>query len=59
MKPFGMGSSRFDYLKPTNNKKATTIDFNQMVSVKDKEIYSKRMAFLHTITMHKNMAHTH
>lgn len=30
-----------------------------MVSVKDKEIYSKRMAFLQTIQMHKQMATTH
>lgn len=59
MKPFGVGQSRFEYEKPKNTKKHSTIDFNQMVSVKDKEVYSKRLAFLQTIKLHKKMANTH
>jgi hypothetical protein len=61
MKPFGSGTSRFAYQKNPfqESKKNSTIDFNQMISVKDKEIAGKRQAFLETIQMHKAQASTH
>lgn len=61
MKPFGSGSSRFTYQKNPfqESKKNSTIDFNQMISVKDKEIAGKRQAFLETIQMHKLQANIH
>ena len=51
MKPFGSGSSRFAYQKQAfqEGRKNNTIDFNQMISVKDREIAGKRQAFLETI----------
>ena len=49
MKPFGTGTARFNYQQPRNNAKSNTIDFNQMISVKDKVIQNKREAFLQTI----------
>ena len=56
MKPFGTGTVRFGYQQPPNNMKANTIDFNQMISVKDKAVQNKRNAFLQTIQMHKTQA---
>ena len=52
LKPFGFGSSRFEYekgAKPSRN----TVDFNQMISVKDVELTAKREAFRDTIRQHK------
>ena len=49
MKPFGSGQARFNYQSKKLKKERDTIDFNQMISVKDQEVMSKRIAFLHTI----------
>ena len=38
LKPFGSGSVRFGYQKPENANKRQTIDFNQMISVKDRDV---------------------
>lgn len=61
MKPFGSGTNRFSYQRSPfkESKKNNTIDFNQMISVKDKEIAGKRQAFLETIQMHKAQANMH
>jgi len=60
MKPFGSGSQRFGYQKVSvDNKRNANIDFNQMISVKDKEVVGKRQAFLETIQMHKKQWNTH
>lgn len=55
MKPFGSGTSRFDYLAPDTNR-TSPIDFNQTISVKDQLVHSKRLAFLQTIQMHKEQS---
>ena len=58
LKPFGNGSNRFAYekeKKPARN----TVDFNQMISVKDVELTAKREAFRDTIRKHKKMANMH
>lgn len=50
LKPFGFGAARFDYQEgATARNQRNTIDFNQMISVKDRDITNKRQAFLETI----------
>ena len=57
LKPFGFGAPRFE--EKGTKPKRNTIDFNQMISVKDAEITMKRQAFRDTIRMHKRAANTH
>lgn len=59
MKPFGSGAVRFNYQQPQQKNQRQTIDFNQMISVKDQEVMQKREAFLFTINQHKKLAQTH
>lgn len=46
MNPFGSGAVRFDYSQSQLSKKQNSIDFNQMISVKDRDVVNKRQAFL-------------
>jgi len=59
LKPFGSGAVRFGYQQPQVKNQRQTIDFNQMISVKDQEVMQKRDAFLYTINQHKKLAQTH
>lgn len=60
LKPFGFGAARFEYqIGSTVVNQRNTIDFNQMISVKDREITNKREAFRDTIQMHKKFANSH
>ena len=59
LKPFGSGSVRFEYQMPEQTKDRNTIDFNQMISVKDEDVMNKRIAFLNTIQSHKDKASQH
>lgn len=58
LKPFGFGSNRFTYEKPAKPQR-NTVDFNQMISVRDVELTAKREAFRDTIRMHKKAANAH
>ena len=58
MKPFGFGSNRFTYERPAKPQR-NTVDFNQMISVRDVELTAKREAFRDTIRMHKKAANAH
>ena len=53
MNPFGTGNPRFEYQKQTKKSELSTDMNNGMISVKDKEVMEKRMAFQKTIELHK------
>jgi len=54
MNPFGGGVPRFDYQKPPVQKTEQVAN-NGMISVKDKDIWEKRLAAQKTIEMHKKL----
>jgi len=54
MNPFGAGVPRFEYQKPPI-KKSDQIINNGMISVKDKDVWEKRLAFQRTIELHKKL----
>ena len=45
MNPFGTGNPRFEYQKQPKKNELSTDMNNGMISVKDKEVMEKRMAF--------------
>ena len=55
MNPFGTGNPRFEYQKQPKKNELSTDMNNGMISVKDKEVMEKRMAFQKTIELHKKM----
>mmetsp|Transcript_37590 Transcript_37590/g.49489 ORF Transcript_37590/g.49489 Transcript_37590/m.49489 type:complete len:94 (+) Transcript_37590:1525-1806(+) len=55
MNPFGTGNPRFDYQKqPKQTENSTDIN-NGMISVKDRDVMEKRLAFQKTIELHKKV----
>jgi hypothetical protein len=54
MNPFGAGVPRFEYQKPPI-KKSDQIINNGMISVKDKDVWEKRLAFQRTIELIKSL----
>lgn len=55
MNPFGTGNPRFEYQKPQKKNDLSTDMNNGMISVKDKDVMDKRLAFQKTIEMHKKL----
>ena len=54
MNPFGAGVPRFEYQKQPVKKNDQIIN-NGMISVKDKDVWEKRLAFQRTIELHKKL----
>ena len=55
MNPFGTGNPRFDYQKPPKQMENSTDINNGMISVKDRDVMEKRLAFQKTIELHKKV----
>lgn len=55
MNPFGTGNPRFEYQKQVKKSDLSTDMNNGMISVKDKDVMDKRMAFQKTIELHKKI----
>lgn len=55
MNPFGTGNPRFDYQKEPKKAEFSTDINNGMISVKDRDVMEKRLAFQKTIELHKKI----